>query len=139
MPRYEFSEGTSNKFWEITLSKNSFTTTYGKIGTAGQSTTKTFGNEAEAQKEADKLTAEKVKKGYRLAGAGASAARYVELADSRGEAFKELDELVAEKTKKGYVEIGASSSSDGDESSRDLRNPDFEKAIERDPDDRETF
>ena len=34
MPRYEFSEGTSSKFWEINLSGPSFTTTYGKIGAA---------------------------------------------------------------------------------------------------------
>ena len=67
MPRYEFSEGTSNKFWEIALSGNSFTTTYGKIGTAGQASLKTFGSEAEAKKQYDKLIAEKVKKGYQPA------------------------------------------------------------------------
>jgi predicted DNA-binding WGR domain protein len=64
MPRYEFSEGTSNKFWQIDLSGKSFTTTYGKIGTNGQTTVKTFKTEAEAKKEYDKLIAEKVKKGY---------------------------------------------------------------------------
>ncbi len=64
MPRYEFSEGTSNKFWEINLSGSQFTTTYGKIGTSGQTTIKTFKSEAEAKKEYDKLIAEKVKKGY---------------------------------------------------------------------------
>ncbi|MBC7978699.1 MAG: WGR domain-containing protein [Myxococcales bacterium] len=64
MPRYELSEGTSNKFWEITLSGTSFTTTYGRIGTAGQSTLKEFKTAAAAQKEHDKLVAEKTKKGY---------------------------------------------------------------------------
>ena len=73
MPRYEFAEGGSNKFWEITLTGKSFTTTYGKIGAAGQTTIKSFGSDAEAKKEADKLTAEKVKKGYALA-AGTPAA-----------------------------------------------------------------
>ena len=68
MPRYEFSDGKSNKFWEIALSGNSFTTTYGRIGTAGQSTTKTFGSEAEASKQYEKLVAEKVGKGYQLVG-----------------------------------------------------------------------
>jgi len=67
MPRYEFAEGGSNKFWEINLTGKSFTTTYGKIGTDGQTTIKTFGSDAEAKKEADKITAEKVKKGYALA------------------------------------------------------------------------
>jgi predicted DNA-binding WGR domain protein len=64
MPRYEFSEGSSNKFWQIDLSGKSFTTTYGKIGTDGQTTIKTWKTEAEAKKEYDKLIAEKVKKGY---------------------------------------------------------------------------
>ena len=74
MPRYEFSEGTSNKFWEINLSGKSFTTTYGKIGTSGQTTIKSWKNDAEAKKEYDKLVAEKVKKGYELAGGNGVAA-----------------------------------------------------------------
>jgi predicted DNA-binding WGR domain protein len=75
MPRYEFSEGTSNKFWEINLSGKSFTTTYGKIGTSGQTTIKQFKSDAEAKKEHDKLVAEKVKKGYQPSnGAGRAAA-----------------------------------------------------------------
>src|SRR5258706_15445507 len=68
MPRYEFSEGTSNKFWEINLSGKSFTTTYGKIGTSGQTTIKTYKTDAEAKKEYDKIIAEKTKKGYELVG-----------------------------------------------------------------------
>jgi uncharacterized protein (TIGR02996 family) len=66
MPRYEFSEGSSNKFWEIELEGNSFTTTYGKIGSDGQSSTKEFDSPEKARKEYDKLIAEKVKKGYLL-------------------------------------------------------------------------
>jgi len=74
MPRYEFSEGTSNKFWEINLSGKSFTTTYGKIGTSGQTTIKQFKSDADAKKEYDKLIAEKVKKGYEPAGGGGRSA-----------------------------------------------------------------
>jgi predicted DNA-binding WGR domain protein len=70
MPRYEFSEGSSNKFWQIDLSGKSFTTTYGKIGTSGQTTVKSFGSDADAKKEYDKLIAEKVKKGYSPADGG---------------------------------------------------------------------
>src|SRR5688500_10771296 len=70
MPRYEFSEGSSNKFWEIKLSGKSFTTTYGKIGTAGSTTLKEWSSPAEAKKEYDKLVAEKTKKGYELVGDG---------------------------------------------------------------------
>jgi uncharacterized protein (TIGR02996 family) len=67
MPRYEFSEGTSNKFWDIKLKGTSFTTTFGKIGANGQTQLKEFSSAAEAQKEYDKLIAEKTKKGYTLA------------------------------------------------------------------------
>ena len=68
MPRYELSDGSSNKFWEITLEGASFTTTYGRIGTDGQSSLKDFATDALAKKEYDKLVAEKVKKGYVLVG-----------------------------------------------------------------------
>ena len=70
MPRYEFSEGSSNKFWEIKLSGKSFTTTFGKIGTAGQTSLKQWDSEAQAKKEYDKLVAEKTKKGYELVDGG---------------------------------------------------------------------
>jgi predicted DNA-binding WGR domain protein len=70
MARYEFSEGTSNKFWDIQLAGASFTTTWGKIGTAGQTTTKSFPSDDKARLEHDKLVAEKVKKGYVLVGGG---------------------------------------------------------------------
>ncbi len=74
MPRYEFSEGSSNKFWEIKLDGKSFTTTYGKIGTGGQTTVKTEASPAEAKKQYEKLIAEKTKKGYTLVGGGGRAA-----------------------------------------------------------------
>jgi predicted DNA-binding WGR domain protein len=73
MPRYEFSEGSSNKFWEIVLEGTSFTTTYGRIGTDGQSSLKEYDSEAQAKKEYDKLVAEKTKKGYTLTAGGAAA------------------------------------------------------------------
>jgi predicted DNA-binding WGR domain protein len=73
MPRYEFQEGSSNKFWEITLEGTSFTTTYGRIGTDGQSSLKEYDSEDKAKKEYDKLVAEKVKKGYLLVGGGGGA------------------------------------------------------------------
>jgi uncharacterized protein (TIGR02996 family) len=66
VPRYEFVEGSSSKFWEITLSGSSFTTTYGRIGTDGSVTLKTYDSPEQAQKEYDKLVASKVKKGYAL-------------------------------------------------------------------------
>jgi len=70
--RYELSEGSSNKFWEIALSDKSFTTKYGRIGANGQTTIKSFGSSAEAKIQYDKLIAEKVKKGYQPVGAATS-------------------------------------------------------------------
>ena len=60
----EFVGGSSNKFWEITVAGNAFTARFGRIGTAGQSQTKTFADEMKARREAEGLIAEKVKKGY---------------------------------------------------------------------------
>jgi len=69
MPRYEFSEGTSNKFWEINLTGKAFTTTFGKIGSKGQTKLKEFRTPAAAKTAYEALIAEKVKKGYVAAGA----------------------------------------------------------------------
>lgn len=65
MRRFEFREGSSNKFWEVTASGNTLTVRFGRIGTAGQEKSKTFANAALAQKEQDKLIAEKQGKGYK--------------------------------------------------------------------------
>lgn len=50
---FHFLEGSSNKCWRIEVSGSSHTVHFARIG-----------SEAEAQKSADKLIAEKVKKGY---------------------------------------------------------------------------
>ncbi|MFO1514192.1 MAG: WGR domain-containing protein [Verrucomicrobiota bacterium] len=62
--RFEFVGGSSQKFWEISISNNSFTVRFGRIGTEGQSQTKSFADQERAAREAEKLIAEKVKKGY---------------------------------------------------------------------------
>ena len=61
---YEFKDKTSSKFWEITVKGSMVTVRYGKIGTDGQTTVKKLGSPAAAAAHADKVTAEKVKKGY---------------------------------------------------------------------------
>jgi predicted DNA-binding WGR domain protein len=61
---FEFVAGGSRKFWEISLSGSDVTTRWGRIGTDGQSKTKTFKDAAAAKKEYDKLIAEKTSKGY---------------------------------------------------------------------------
>lgn len=64
MRRFEFAEGKSSKFWEIGLQGNLVTTRFGRIGAEGQTQTKSFPTDAEAQDNHDKLIAEKLRKGY---------------------------------------------------------------------------
>ncbi len=64
MRRFEFIDGSSQKFWEITLAGTDFTVRWGRIGTEGQTQHKSFPSAAKAQAEHDKLVAEKQKKGY---------------------------------------------------------------------------
>ena len=64
MRTFQFSDAKSHKFWNIDISGSSFTVTYGKVGAAGQTQTKSFDSSEKAEAEADKLIREKVKKGY---------------------------------------------------------------------------
>jgi DNA ligase-1 len=64
-PRYfEFTDGSSNKFWEVSQSGNSMTTRWGRIGSAGQNKTKTFADEKAAASAVSKLIQEKTDEGY---------------------------------------------------------------------------
>ena len=71
---FEFSEGTSNKFWEVWVEGTKVLTRYGKIGASGQTTIKDEGSPAGAQKLHDKLVGEKTKKGYQEKGGSGGAA-----------------------------------------------------------------
>ncbi|MFG6495791.1 DUF4240 domain-containing protein [Fictibacillus sp. UD] len=59
-----YKDGSSNKFWKINQTGNSYVVTYGKVGTIGAVKTKTFDSEEKCRKEADKLIRSKLKKGY---------------------------------------------------------------------------
>jgi predicted DNA-binding WGR domain protein len=59
-----FREGNSQKFWNIEPDGTEFTVTYGKLGTSGQTSSKSFDSEEKCEKEVGKLIAEKTKKGY---------------------------------------------------------------------------
>jgi predicted DNA-binding WGR domain protein len=61
---FEYADGKSFKFWKIELQGADVVTRYGRIGSDGQETKKTFASPAAAQKEYDKLVAEKLRKGY---------------------------------------------------------------------------
>ena len=117
MPRYELSEGSSNKFWDIKLTGKSFRTTYGKIGATGQTTIKEFSSDALAKKEFEKLVAEKTKKGYALVGGKAAA-------PAKAKKAKQTDEDEADESSGGAM---------------DARNPALEKAILANPLDRDAY
>ena len=64
-PRYfEFVEGTSSKFWEVSQDGNSMTTRWGRIGSTGQSKTKTFATPEAAAAVVAALIEEKTSDGY---------------------------------------------------------------------------
>jgi uncharacterized protein (TIGR02996 family) len=64
MRSFKYADEKSHKFWNIELQGSSFTVTYGRIGSKGQSKTKDFPSPEAAQKAYDKLVAEKLAEGY---------------------------------------------------------------------------
>ncbi|MDA7416250.1 WGR and DUF4132 domain-containing protein [Xenophilus arseniciresistens] len=73
MRRFELIEGNSSKFWEIEQADKELNIRWGRIGTAGQSQTKSFDDAAKAQTAMGKLVTEKTGKGYKEAGVAADA------------------------------------------------------------------
>lgn len=65
MRRFEFTDGDSNKYWEIAIAEAALTVRFGKMGAGGTSKTKPFDSVAAAEAEAAKLIREKLRKGYR--------------------------------------------------------------------------
>jgi predicted DNA-binding WGR domain protein len=63
MSKRYFEFGTQ-KFWEITQEELKVSVRFGKLGVQGQTTAKDFDSAAEATKYAEKMIAEKTKKGY---------------------------------------------------------------------------
>lgn len=64
MKRFELVEGTSSKFWELALDGADVTVRFGRIGTNGQTKTKTHASAEAARKDHDKLVKEKTSGGY---------------------------------------------------------------------------
>lgn len=62
--RFEFAEGSSNKFWEVSTQGLSVTVCFGRIGTSGQSQVKSFPDAAAAAKHVETLIRQKTAKGY---------------------------------------------------------------------------
>ncbi len=61
---FEFVGGNSAKFWAVDTFQNTVTVQYGRIGTSGQTQTKTLADATAASRHAEKLIGEKTKKGY---------------------------------------------------------------------------
>jgi predicted DNA-binding WGR domain protein len=61
---FALKDEKSDKYWSIEKTDSSFLINYGKVGSEGQKTEKTFSTEEDCQKEIDKLIAAKTKKGY---------------------------------------------------------------------------
>ncbi|PQO44425.1 DNA ligase [Blastopirellula marina] len=61
---FEFSDGKSNKFWEVSIASLVVTVRYGRIGTDGTTKVKELASVEAAQKHYEKLIAEKENKGY---------------------------------------------------------------------------
>ena len=62
--RFEFVEGSSDKFYEVSTNDNQVVIRFGRNGTNGQTETKTFSDATAASKHAQRKIDEKVRKGY---------------------------------------------------------------------------
>jgi DNA ligase-1 len=62
--RFEFDDGATRKFWEVQVQGREMTTRWGRLGSGGQSKTRTFPDEAAATAAAAKLITEKTGDGY---------------------------------------------------------------------------
>jgi uncharacterized protein (TIGR02996 family) len=65
MRTFKFADDDSYKFWKIELEGSSYTVTYGRIGTKGQTSTKSFASPEKAKAAYEKIIAEKLGKGYK--------------------------------------------------------------------------
>lgn len=64
MREFTFGEGNSNKFWRIGVNAVDVVVHFGRIGTKGQTLIKSLDSPERALREAEKLIAEKLRKGY---------------------------------------------------------------------------
>lgn len=105
----ELSEdsGSAHKFYEVSVEGTTLNIRYGRIGTDGSTSSKTFGSEDAATKEATKKIAAKAKKGYAPAVMGERKKRAItrrEITSSRSSA-KDAPVLWKFKTNRGAFGI----------------------------------
>ncbi len=80
---FHFQDGKSSKFWQIDVDGSRHTVRYGRVGTAGQVQAKDFVSEADARRAAERLIAEKLRKGYAEVGGGVGTAEGEPAPESR--------------------------------------------------------
>ncbi|MRX38125.1 WGR domain-containing protein [Flavobacterium sp. LC2016-23] len=91
----KYIDGNSDKFWQIDVTGLEYTVTYGKNGTSGTTQTKTFATDAECLKSAEKLLAEKIKKGYSETGdVSVTSKAKASKSTTVDELLKEYDEII---------------------------------------------
>lgn len=123
--RLEFRGSTkkgnaSEKFWMVTVEGKATIVHYGKVGTKGQIKRKEFASRAEAVAEANRLLAEKIKKGYEIVTShgGSMKASWKGKKPSKSsskkdeswmdEAMKDMaDEIFSSRKKRGKAKKGA--------------------------------
>ena len=119
----ELIDGKSKKFWNIELDGTDHTVNFGRLGTNGQTKTKSFDSASAAKKAYDKLVAEKLKKGY------------VDSGDAQAPADRATDEARRPSTDKRAskkVASAASAGADGSSRSHDASAPTAKQASEAD-------
>lgn len=104
LKQLKFIDGTSEKFWQIETSGESHTVTYGKIGTDGQSKTKKFDSEETCLKDAEKLIAEKTKKGYSEDGMAEKPAKAAKTASGKKTNTAQIAEVYTTIVKEGKTQ-----------------------------------
>ena len=94
----KYIDGNSDKFWQIEVTGLEYTVIYGKNGTSGVSQSKSFSTNEECLKMAEKILAEKVKKGYSESGDVAIAFKPKTAKSSNSEdVIQEYDSIVKSK------------------------------------------
>lgn len=115
MEKYlEYNDGSSHKFWHISVAESSHTVNYGRIGTEGQFKTKQFDSPEAALKDGEKLLNSKIKKGYKETEKRSGKYRkvyltYDEQDDEGVDLVKKLEKLVTSGDSKeiSFLSIGA--------------------------------
>lgn len=92
-----YKDEKSDKFWTVHVEETVLTVIFGKTGTAGRTNVKEFSDSKDAQKEAEKLIKEKIRKGYVEA---------VELSDNQNDfGTKEFWNLIERAKSKSVGEL----------------------------------